>query len=148
MNTLEIGEILELLPHRYPFLLIDRVVSWSAEEGLTALKNVTINEPFFRGHFPNYPVMPGVLIIEALAQAAALFSFLTKEVKAHREGVYYLVGLDKVRFKKPVVPGDTLMLKARLEKSRQKLLKYSTAAYVDNELVAGAELLATFKLPA
>lgn len=147
MNTLEIGAILELLPHRYPFLLIDRVLQWSTDEGLTALKNVTINEPFFNGHFPHHPVMPGVLIIEALAQAAALLSFLTEEVKAHQEGLYYLVGLDHVRIKRPVVPGDTLILNAKLLKSRKNLLKYAGTAYVGDELAASAELLATFKLP-
>jgi len=111
---MDIRQVLEYLPHRYPFLLIDRVVSYESGKKIVAQKNVTINEPFFTGHFPNHPVMPGVLIIEALAQAAAILSFRTMNQKPDPETVYYFVGIDHARFKRPVGPDDTLMLEAVL----------------------------------
>jgi 3-hydroxyacyl-[acyl-carrier-protein] dehydratase len=141
VNTLNIHKVLEILPHRYPFLLIDRVLSYEAGKELRALKNVTINEPFFNGHFPHYPVMPGVLIIEAMAQASALLSFITMNAKSNDNSVYYFVGIDNARFKKPVTAGDALILHATLKRHMRGLWKFKVDAHVDDILVAEAELL-------
>src|SRR6266850_3389126 len=111
---MDIREILETIPHRYPMLLIDRVLECEPGKRLLALKSVTINEPFFAGHFPHYPVMPGVLIVEAMAQAAAVLAFKTFDLKSDSRSVYYFVGIDKARFKKPVMPGDRLILKVQI----------------------------------
>ena len=116
---MDIDKVLQHLPHRYPFLLIDRVTEFKAGESLTGIKNVTYNEPFFQGHFPQTPVMPGVLILEAMAQATGLLAFRTIEQGADRDSLYFLVGIDKARFKQPVVPGDQLVLNARLLKSKR-----------------------------
>jgi len=146
---MDINEIMELLPHRYPFLLIDRVVSMEQDKSIVALKNVTINEPFFPGHYPHHPVMPGVLIIEAMAQASALLSF--KSMKAQSPGatseksVYYFAGIDGARFRQPVGPGDQLIIKATLVRSMRGLFKFSATAEVDGQLVAEAELMCTVK---
>ncbi len=115
MNGMDIRQILECLPHRYPFLLVDRVVSCEPGKSIVAIKNVTINEPFFTGHFPHHPVMPGVLIIEALAQAAAILTFKTHGHQVDDNSIYYFVGINNARFKKPVMPGDTLQLNAELK---------------------------------
>ncbi len=141
MNTMNIHKVLEILPHRYPFLLIDKVLSYEAGKELRALKNVTINEPFFNGHFPHYPVMPGVLIIEAMAQASALLSFITMNAKSNDKSVYYFVGIDNARFKKPVTAGDALILHATLKRQLRGLWKFKVNAHVDDILVAEAELL-------
>jgi 3-hydroxyacyl-[acyl-carrier-protein] dehydratase len=138
---LNIHKVLEYLPHRYPFLLVDRVLSLEPGKTICALKNVTINEPFFNGHFPGYPVMPGVLIIEALAQSAAILSFITMNEKPDADSLYYFVGIDNARFKKPVSPGDALHLHATLERHSRGLWKYKAHATVENELVAEANLL-------
>ena len=146
MNTksvMEIAEIKELLPHRYPFLLVDRVLVLESNVRIVALKNVTINEPFFEGHFPHYPVMPGVLIVEAMAQAAALLSFKSMGVKRDDNTVVYLVGVDGARFKRPVVPGDTLILEAEKLLEKRGLIKYAVRAKVGDQLVCEAELLCT-----
>lgn len=141
MMELNIHKVLEYLPHRYPFLLVDRVLSCEPGKQICALKNVTINEPFFNGHFPQYPVMPGVLIIEALAQSAAILSFITMNEKPDADSLYYFVGIDNARFKKPVSPGDALHLHATLERQSRGLWKYKAHATVENELVAEANLL-------
>ena len=148
MGTLDIHQIRKFLPHRYPFLLIDKVTSYEPYKFIVAVKNVTANEPFFQGHFPVKPIMPGVLIIEAMAQAAALLGCVsTKEV--NRDGhLYYLVGVDQVRFKRPVGPGDQLILTVEFEKVRQNLWKFHAQATVAEDFVAAAELLTTTVLEA
>lgn len=138
---MNIHQILEYLPHRYPFLLIDRVISCEPGKCVDALKNVTINEPFFGGHFPHHPVMPGVLIIEAMAQAAAILSFTTMNVKADKDSMYYFVGIDNARFKKPVTAGDTLMLHVDLERHMRGMWKFKANAKVESVTVAEADLL-------
>ncbi len=145
MSSMEIREILEYLPHRYPMLLIDRVLSCEPGKKIIALKNVTINEPFFAGHFPHYPVMPGVLIVEALAQAAAILSFRTKNHKADDKTVYYFVGIDKARFKRPVGPGDTLMLEVELKRHARSMWMFNCAARVNDAVVTEAEIMCTFR---
>ena len=142
---MDINEIIELLPHRYPFLLIDRVLAMEPDKHIVALKNVTINEPFFPGHYPHYPVMPGVLIIEAMAQAAALLSFKSMAAGPNEKSVYYFAGIDGARFRQPVVPGDQLIIKVSLLRSMRGLYKFSAIAEVDSKLVAEAELMCTVK---
>jgi 3-hydroxyacyl-[acyl-carrier-protein] dehydratase len=135
--AIDIHQILKLLPHRYPFLLVDRVLEITPRESITALKNVTINEPFFQGHFPDFPVMPGVLIIEALAQTAALLTFS----EARQENaVYYFAGIDDARFKKPVLPGDQLIMTAKFERERAGIYKFQVKATVEGELAAEANI--------
>ena len=142
---MDIREILETVPHRYPMLLVDRVLECEPGKRLLALKNVSMNEPFFAGHFPHYPVMPGVLVIEALAQAAAILSFRTTETKFDDKSVYYFVGIDEARFKRPVVPGDQLLLEVILERHTRGLWKYSAQARVGDALAAEAKLLSTLR---
>lgn len=142
---MDINEILKYLPHRYPFLLVDRVLSCEPGKDITAIKNVTINEPFFGGHFPHYPVMPGVLIIEALAQAAALLTLKTANLQTNEDSLYYFVGIDRARFKKPVQPGDQLILKATILRERIGIWKYSARAEVDGRVAAEAELMCTMR---
>ena len=137
----DIGKIMELLPHRYPFLLVDRVLEVVPGESVKCLKNVTINEPFFQGHFPGLPIMPGVLIVEGLAQAGACLFLLTKPQKD--DVVFYFMGIDKVKFRKPVVPGDQLIFHMELVKIRAKAVKLKGHAEVDGQVVAEAELMAT-----
>lgn len=145
MNSMDIRQVLEYLPHRYPFLLIDRVLSCEPGKNIVALKNVTINEPFFGGHFPHYPVMPGVLIIEALAQAAAILTFKTAGAKGDDKSVYYFVGIDKARFKKPVTAGDALHLDVSLQRHVRGIWKFQAAARVEANIVAEAELMCTVR---
>ncbi len=145
MNSMDIHQVLEYLPHRYPFLLIDRVLSCEPGKNIVALKNVTINEPFFGGHFPHYPVMPGVLIIEALAQAAAILTFKTVGGKPDENAVYYFVGIDDARFKKPVMPGDILKLSVTFERAVRGIWKFKTEARVEDALVAEANLMCTIR---
>lgn len=145
MNPMEIHQILQYLPHRYPFLLVDRVLSCEPGKEITALKNVTVNEPFFVGHFPHYKVMPGVLIVEAMAQAAAILSFKTVGAKADANSVYYFVGIDNARFKKPVTPGDQLVMTVRLERQVRGIWKYNAEARVADVLVAEASLMCTMR---
>jgi len=139
----DIQKIMEYLPHRYPFLLIDRVIELVPGDRITALKNVTINEPFFTGHFPGLPVMPGVLIIEAMAQAGGLLAIESNPADKRGQLIYFM-GMDKVRFRKPVVPGDQLIFEAKILKMRSKVAKISGTASVDNQLAAEAELMASF----
>ncbi len=134
---IDINRIMDLLPHRYPFLLVYRVLKYTPRDSITAIKNVTINEPFFQGHFPDYPVMPGVLIIEALAQTAALLTF--SEAK-QENAVYYFAGIDNARFKKPVLPGDQLLMVATYDRERAGIYKFHVEATVDGELVAEANI--------
>ncbi|TRZ57653.1 MAG: 3-hydroxyacyl-[acyl-carrier-protein] dehydratase FabZ [Rhodocyclaceae bacterium] len=142
---MDIHQILEHLPHRYPFLLVDRVLECLPGERILAYKNVTINEPFFPGHYPHHPVMPGVLVIEALAQAAAILSFKTLGGKPDDKSVYYFVGIDGARFKKPVIPGDRLMLEVSILANKRGLWKFAGRAVVDGQLAAEAELLCTVR---
>ncbi|MDO9311998.1 MAG: 3-hydroxyacyl-ACP dehydratase FabZ [Nitrosomonas sp.] len=143
MNSMNIHEILKYLPHRYPLLLVDKVISYEVGKDIVALKNVSINEPFFSGHFPHYPVMPGVLIVEALAQAAAILTLRTVDTINKDDTVYYFVGIDGVRFKKPVMAGDQLILKVAIERQIKGLWKYSARAEVDGQLVTEAKLMCT-----
>jgi 3-hydroxyacyl-[acyl-carrier-protein] dehydratase len=143
---MDISRILEYLPHRYPFLLIDRVLSCEPGKRLSALKNVTINEPFFQGHFPHHPVMPGVLIIEAMAQACAVLTFHSESHRADERLIYYFAGIDNARFKKPVVPGDTLRLDVTLERHVRSIWKFSAQAVVADMLVAEAEMMCTMRV--
>ena len=138
---LDINAILKQLPHRYPFLLVDRVVECEKGKTIRALKNVTYNEPFFPGHFPYRPVMPGVMILEALAQTAGILAFVTAGVMPDENTRLYFVGIDKARFRKPVEPGDQLVLTAKLERSLRGIWKFSTAALVDEVEVCGAEMM-------
>jgi 3-hydroxyacyl-[acyl-carrier-protein] dehydratase len=135
--SIDINQILKLLPHRYPFLLVDRVLEITPRVSIKALKNVTMNEPFFQGHFPDFPVMPGVLIIEALAQTAALLTF--SEAKAEN-AIYYFAGIDGARFKKPVLPGDQLIMTAILEREKAGIYKFQVKATVNDELAAEASI--------
>jgi len=145
LNEMDIHGVLEYLPHRYPFLMIDRVLSWEAGQKLVALKNVTINEPFFGGHFPHHPVMPGVLIIEAMAQAAAILTFKTEGVKADDKSVYYFVGIDHARFKRPVTAGDALHIEVSLLRRVRGIWKFGAQARVGDQLAAEAELMCTMR---
>lgn len=143
--ALDIRAILEHLPHRYPFLLVDRVLSLEKGKSIVAIKNVTINEPYFVGHFPHLPVMPGVLQIEALAQAAGILSFQTMDKKSDANSIYYFVGIDEARFKRPVVPGDQLRLEVEITKMRAGIWKYSGRTLVDGQLACEAQLMCTLR---
>ncbi|PKO94209.1 MAG: 3-hydroxyacyl-[acyl-carrier-protein] dehydratase FabZ [Betaproteobacteria bacterium HGW-Betaproteobacteria-10] len=138
---MDIHEILEHLPHRYPFLLVDRVLEVVPGKSIHAYKNITMNEPYFVGHFPHHPVMPGVLIMEALAQAAGILSFKTMESKPDANSVFYFVGIDECRFKKPVMPGDQLHLHIQIQRHMRGIWKYIAEARVDGEVVAEAKLM-------
>ncbi len=142
---MDIHRILEHLPHRYPFLLVDRVLSCEPGSSIRALKNVTINEPFFPGHFPRHPVMPGVLIVEALAQAAAILSFKTLGSLPDDRSVYYFVGIDNARFKKPVTPGDQLILEVTLTRRIREIWKFSARALVGEQVATEADLMCTVR---
>ena len=141
MSEMYIEEIRRFLPHRYPFLLVDRVVECNPGEDIVAIKNVSVNEPHFTGHFPNQAIMPGVLIIEALAQVTGLLGFRTMSEEPSDDILYMLVGVDNVRFKRQVVPGDQLTLKARVERRSKVIWKFSCEASVDGELCTSADLL-------
>ena len=144
-TSMDIHEILDHLPHRYPFVLIDKVTSMDLGNEITAIKNVTINEPFFPGHFPYHPVMPGVLIVEAMAQAAAILSFKTMDAKPSEESVYYFAGIDKARFKKPVGPGDQIIINVKIDRVLKGIWKYSGTASVSDEVVAEASMMCILK---
>lgn len=138
---MDIKEIFDHLPHRYPFLLVDRVLACEPGKSIHAYKNVSINEHFFVGHFPHHPVMPGVLIMEALAQAAGILSFKTMGSRPDDNSVFYFVGIDNARFKKPVIPGDQLHLHVEIMRQMRGIWKYKVDARVDGEVVAQAELM-------
>jgi len=142
---MDIHQILKLLPHRYPILLVDRVVSMDKGKSIRALKNVTINEPFFTGHFPHRPVMPGVLMLEAMAQAAALLSFATEGVAPDDKTVYYFAGIDGARFKRPVEPGDQLVMDVTLERAKAGIYKFKGITRVGEEIACEAELMCTMR---
>lgn len=145
-NTgMDIHEILEHLPHRYPFVLIDRVVSLELGKEIVAIKNVSVNEPYFPGHFPYHPVMPGVLIVEAMAQAAAILSFKTMDTKPSDDSVYYFAGIDSARFKKPVSPGDQIVLNVKIDRILKGIWKYTGVASVDGAVVAEAQMMCILK---
>lgn len=139
--AMDIGAILRQLPHRYPFLLVDKVTACVPGESIEAVKNVTVNEPFFAGHFPGRPVMPGVMILEALAQAAGILAFKTAGVVPDETSRFYFVGIDRARFRRPVEPGDRLVLKATLERALRGIWKFATVAEVDGEEVASATMM-------
>jgi 3-hydroxyacyl-[acyl-carrier-protein] dehydratase len=141
--TMDIHRVLSMLPHRYPFLLIDRVLDFKADDYLVALKNVSYNEPYFVGHFPVRPVMPGVLIVEAMAQATGLLAMASRPDEVGERALYYFVGIDKARFKRPVEPGDQLIMKVALEAVRRGIWKFSGEARVDDRVVASAEIMCT-----
>jgi 3-hydroxyacyl-[acyl-carrier-protein] dehydratase len=139
-SILDIKEILEILPHRYPFLLVDKIIEFEASKSALGIKNVTVNEPFFQGHFPGNPIMPGVLIIEAMAQIGGILAFKSADVS--NKGVYFM-GIDKAKFRRPVVPGDTLSIKLEVTKTRGKIWKFHAKAHVEDKLAAEADLMAT-----
>jgi 3-hydroxyacyl-[acyl-carrier-protein] dehydratase len=145
MTTIDIRGILEYLPHRYPFLLIDRVLELEPGKRIVAIKNVTINEPYFVGHFPHIPVMPGVLMIEALAQAAGVLSFRTLGRASDPSSVFYFVGIDGARFKRPVGPGDQLRLEVEILRFARSISKFRGVATVDGAVAAEAELMCTLR---
>ena len=144
-NTIDIHRIREILPHRYPFLLVDRVIDFTLGETLQAIKNVTINEPFFEGHFPERPVFPGVLILEALAQASALLASHSEEAETEEKIILLFAGIDKARFKRPVEPGDQLLLNVEQTNYRARIWKYSTRATVEGKLAASADVMFTYR---
>lgn len=143
MNTLDIYQVMSLLPHRYPFLLIDKVLEFEPDKRLLALKNVTYNEPFFGGHFPVRPVMPGVLIVEAMAQATGLLAMESRPDEVQSNSLYYFVGIDKARFKQPVEPGDQLHLEVLLKTVKRGIWMFSGEARVDGRVAATAEIMCT-----
>ncbi len=145
MNSLDISQIKEYLPHRYPLLLVDRVLDWESGKTIVAIKNVTANEEFFNGHFPHKPVMPGVLMIEAPAQSAALLSFLTMGQKPDENSVVYFIGIDSARFKRPVVPGDQIRMEVEIVRHTRGIWKYRARATVDGQLAVEAELMCTMR---
>jgi 3-hydroxyacyl-[acyl-carrier-protein] dehydratase len=145
MTTLDIHQILKQLPHRYPILLVDRVIDLELGKSIRAIKNVTINEPFFTGHFPHRPVMPGVLMLEAMAQAAALLSFATQGVTPDDKTVYYFAGIDGARFKRPVEPGDQLVMDVTLERAKAGIYKFKGVSRVGEEIACEAELMCTMR---
>ncbi len=138
---MDIGAVLAQLPHRYPFLLVDRVIECVPGKRIEAIKNVTVNEPFFTGHFPGRPVMPGVMILEALAQAAGILAFKTAGVVPDEKSRFYFVGIDKARFRRPVMPGDQIVLKATLERAIRGIWKFETVAEVMGDVVASATMM-------
>ncbi|MEH6433898.1 3-hydroxyacyl-ACP dehydratase FabZ [Massilia sp. DD77] len=144
-KILDITQIKEYLPHRYPLLLVDRVVDYELGKTITAIKNVTANEEFFNGHFPHKPVMPGVLMVEALAQTAAILSFMTMGVKPDENSVVYFVGIDGVRFKRPVEPGDQLKMDVEILRTSRGIWKYKAVASVDGKVAVEAELMCTIR---
>lgn len=145
METMDITQIMKYLPHRYPFLLVDRVLEIVPNERIVALKNISMNEPQFPGHFPNHPVMPGVLMIEALAQTAGLLAFKSDGQEVNEHSVVYFVGIDGARFKRPVVPGDQLRMEATILKVTRGIWKFAAKATVDGQVACEAELMCTLK---
>ncbi len=144
-SIIDVKEILKILPHRYPFLLVDKIVELEKGRKITGIKNVTFNEPFFMGHFPGYPVMPGVLVVESMAQTGAILAVKSVEDVDTENSVIYFMGIDSARFRKPVVPGDQLILKGELLKLKKNVCKLKAEAYVEDTLVADAILLSVLR---
>lgn len=144
-KSVEIDKILNFLPHRYPFILVDRVLDYKEFEYLTAIKNITINEPFFTGHFPGNPIMPGVLMLESLAQASAILSNLSRKPKEGHEFLYFFAGIDKAKFKQVVIPGDQLRLEVQMVGQKRDFWRMQGQAFVDDKLVCSAELMSAAK---
>ncbi len=144
-DVIDVEQILKLLPHRYPFLLVDRVIDYKLGEYLIALKNVTFNEPHFNGHFPKHPVMPGVLIIEAMAQASGILSRLAIGELKDEDEIFYLAKVDNAKFSRPIVPGDQVLLHTSIKRKMRNMVKYECKATVDGKVVAKAELLCASK---
>jgi 3-hydroxyacyl-[acyl-carrier-protein] dehydratase len=142
---IDVNQIMEWLPHRFPMLLVDRVVEFEPDKSITAIKNVTINEPFFQGHFPGFPIMPGVMIVEAMAQVAALLFRVDEDNQPSKNATYYFVGIDKARFKKPVVPGDQLIMNITIKRKMRGLWKFIGTATVDGEVCCVSEFMCTYK---
>ncbi len=142
---MDIREILSLLPHRFPIILVDRVLEVEPGKRIVALKNVSANEPVFTGHFPHYPVMPGVLILESMAQAAAILAFVTHGQKAHSDGLYYFAGIDKARFKRPIMPGDQMRLEVSMEREMRGIAKFIGRTLVDGQVACEAELMCAYR---
>jgi len=147
LSVIDIQGILNLLPHRFPFLLIDKVINIEKGKSIKAIKNTTINEPFFQGHFPGYPVMPGVLILESLAQAGGILAFKTEEDDNLKNMLTYFMGIDKARFRKPIFPGSTILLNVELIKHKQFIWMFHGTAMVDEKLCCEADLMASFVKP-
>ncbi len=147
MSVMYIEEIKSLLPHRYPFLMIDRVLELIPGKTITAIKNITANEPQFLGHFPLEPIMPGVLMIEAMAQAAGILVFRSDDMQVADGSAYYLAGVDKARFKRPVVPGDQLRIEVEFLKSKRGIYVFDGKCYIEDQLAVSAELMCTVKQP-
>jgi|TARA_B110000977_G_scaffold97130_1_gene127989 3-hydroxyacyl-[acyl-carrier-protein] dehydratase len=145
MSAMSVQEIMDCLPHRYPFLLLDSVIECNHGDSIIAKKNVSINEPFFTGHFPGTPVFPGVLILEALAQASGVLVLSDPALRPEKKSLFLFVGVDDVRFKRPVVPGDQLILKSRISRMKRNLGLFECSAYVDDELAASGQLKCMFK---
>lgn len=145
MEAMSVTKIMKYLPHRYPFLLLDKIVECKRGNAITAIKNVTINEAFFQGHFPNTPVFPGVLILEALAQASGVLVLSDPDMRPSQESLFLFVGIENARFKRPVVPGDQLRLESKLIRMKRNYGVFDANAYVDDELAASAELKCMFK---
>lgn len=144
-SSLDTDRVMEFLPHRFPFLLVDRVLACEPGESLRALKNVTVNEPFFPGHFPGRPVMPGVLILEALAQACGILAFITADEKPNEDTGVYFVGIDRARFRRPVVPGDQLILEIDFDRRIRDIWRFDARATVDGQVAADARLMVATK---
>jgi 3-hydroxyacyl-[acyl-carrier-protein] dehydratase len=142
---MDIHKILEMLPHRYPFLLVDRVLEIEPHQRIRAVKNVTINEPYFNGHFPHRPVMPGVMMLDALAQAAALLTFESQGIRSDEKSVYYFVGIDNARFKRPVEPGDQLILDVTVDRAKAGIFKFKAQGLVDGHVAVDAMLMCTMR---
>jgi len=147
VNTVDLKTIFKALPHRYPFLLIDRVLDWEQDTWLTGLKNVTYNEPFFQGHFPDHPVMPGVLILEAMAQASGVHAYVSRDSSENNRNLYYLVKIDKARFMQIVGPGDQLVLHVERKRLLRGMGLYDTVARVDDKVVCSAEIMCAERAP-
>ena len=145
MNTIDIHQIRRILPHRYPFLLIDKVLDWEKDKKLTAIKNVTVNEPCFQGHFPHRPVFPGVLTLEAIAQAAAILASVSMDQEAGEDTVYLFAGIDKARFKRPVEPGDQMVIEVEMIRKLKNMWKCGGRATVDGQLCSSLELMFTYQ---
>lgn len=145
VETLDIEGILKSIPHRYPFLLVDRVTSLVKGQSIVAVKNVTVNEPCFQGHFPNKPVFPGVLLLEAMAQATGILTSVSSDREAEEGSLFYLVGIDNARFRRPVLPGDQVILEAEIVRAKRDMWKYATRAKVDGDVVCSADLMGAYK---